>query len=367
MPLLKSRKPTNPSGLTPIRSGPLSCDPKKSRTKVKSKNSHTGIALGEKRWPFRASRNEHLTSVSSPSEEAPAHTTSQPVSRYSRELTRTPSLSSSTSTTSTDSNPVEPCPTNISRPKEIILFRSLSSKPCLLSKELKHGNPTRAESKPPPHVAIETRCAILPMIILTPSDDEDDYCTLSPFTFNLFCPYTPDSIAQTRHLRVPITPSFKLGETPLKRRQYPHPAGPWLRPPNISGLRVSSPKNPLSKRTNQSQFIMKWKDGCRSAEGTVVGWEERISKILKLYGSQRMLKKPISDPHKIDSNQKVVIHPAVLMFPPPRLPSEQEIQQRQLQFTIDRSLRLGQQVNRKRVHRPMSTYPESFQSDGSLT
>ncbi|EGG04897.1 uncharacterized protein MELLADRAFT_108054 [Melampsora larici-populina 98AG31] len=92
----------------------------------------------------------------------------------------------------------------------------------------------------------------IPCIILTLPDDEDSYYTQSPFPVGLFA-ITESRIDQLQdQLTVPILPN---NNTPRSRYQWPHPAGPWLRPSSTTD--ISSPEK-----------------GSRLGNGRIVGWSD---------------------------------------------------------------------------------------------
>ncbi|KNE89975.1 hypothetical protein PSTG_16559 [Puccinia striiformis f. sp. tritici PST-78] len=284
-------------------------------------------------------------------------------SRTKQESTRTPSLSSSISTASSDSELVEPSGTDVPKPRHVVLYRSTSS---MFPKKLNLYRPPLVRANEAFEEQLNSRNDALPMIVLTPPDDEDDYCTVSPFIVELFCPFTTDSVVHIQNLRVPTAPTFKSTEANSIRRKYPHPAGPWLRPHHTADLRVSGRSTVSSSPLALKRSSWRWKDGCRTPQGTVLGWEGTVSYFNKQYNLQNKLKKIATKNGQAHTPQTKTIHPAVAMFPPPRLPSEKEIQQRQLQFTIEQSLRLGRKVNRKRQSRHTGIYLRATQSTGDL-
>ncbi|KAA1097423.1 hypothetical protein PGT21_006304 [Puccinia graminis f. sp. tritici] len=316
-----------------------------------SKNAIFQNRMTDKRFPSYASGPERLD---------PSH-----YLKSKQDSTRTPSLSSSISTASSDSELLEPLGADATKPQHIVLYRSTNSKGCFFPKALSFCASSLVKSNETFGEISDSRNDALPMIVLTPPDDEDDYCTVSPFILELFCPYTTDSVVHHQNLRVPTAPTSKGIESNSKRRKYPHPAGPWLRPQHTANLRTCGRSAVSSSPLTNKRLTWRWEDGCRTAQGTVVGWEATVSYFIKQYNSQNKLKKAATK-HGESPLPKKIIYPAVFMFPPPRLPNEKEIQQRQLQFTIEQSLRLGRKVNRKRQNRHPSFHHKASQSTGDL-
>ncbi|OAV97088.1 hypothetical protein PTTG_05787 [Puccinia triticina 1-1 BBBD Race 1] len=271
-----------------------------------------------------------------------------------QDSTRTPSLSSSISTKSSDSDLLESSEADTTELQQIVLYQSTSSNASrFCGPSFTKSNEVQEEMK-----MSRGGVLLLPTIVLTPPDDEDDYCTVSPFILELFCPYTTDSVVH-QNLQVPTAPKSKGIEANSKRRKYPHPAGPWLRPHHTADLRVSGKSAVSSSPLANQKLTWRWEDGCRTAQGIVVGWGATVSYFIKKYNYQNKLK-------EIGTKHCENLAPAVVVFPPPRLPNEKEIQQRQLQFTIEQSVRLGQKVHRKRQNHPMSFHHKASQPVGDL-
>ncbi|KAH9816731.1 hypothetical protein DFH28DRAFT_1094684 [Melampsora americana] len=92
----------------------------------------------------------------------------------------------------------------------------------------------------------------IPCITVTLPDDEDSYYTQSPFPASLFVITESENDQLQNHLQVPILPN---NNTPRSRYQWPHPAGPWLRPSTKTHIS-------LSER------------GSRLGNGKIVGWND---------------------------------------------------------------------------------------------
>lgn len=132
---------------------------------------------------------------------------------------------------------------------------------------------------------------LLPTIILTLPDDESSYFTQSPFPMTLFMAYGPETSGDYNRLRVPVAPIGAFSST--KRRQWAHPAGPWLRESRGLELKSSPPK------------------GARLSGGNIVGWGSVRPWLPRL----RIL---------IEAHQPI-------QFPPPRLPNERDLERRRQQ------------------------------------
>ncbi|KNZ56692.1 hypothetical protein VP01_2341g4 [Puccinia sorghi] len=277
--------------------------------------------------------------------------------------TGTPSLSSSTSTTSSDSDLQEPYPwTDVCKPQQVVLYCSTSLKGCRFPRALSFYGPSLGKSS-------ERREQTLPMIVLTPPDDEDDYCTVSPFILDLFCPYTLESVAHCQNLRVPTAPTSKGVEATSQRRKFPHPAGPWLRPQHTLHLRQRINRRHLAHSTPlaNKRPTWRWNDGCRTAQGNVVGWEDTVPYFTKQHNSQNKINRAVSKyAQGHPTSGQTIMYPAVASFPPPRLPSEREIQQHQLQLTIQQGLRLGRRVHRTRQNRHINLHHKAAQPSVDL-
>lgn len=92
----------------------------------------------------------------------------------------------------------------------------------------------------------------IPCIILTLPEDEESYYTQSPFPSTLFALTESRLNHLEDHLLVPILPP---NNSPRCRYQWPHPAGPWLRPSTPTHISVSG-------------------TGSRLGDGKIVGWSD---------------------------------------------------------------------------------------------
>lgn len=93
---------------------------------------------------------------------------------------------------------------------------------------------------------------VIPTITLTRPEDEEDYCTQSPFPESVYLSPGYASPSNYRHLGVPSTPSGAFSR--VSRKSWPHPSGPWLRGPAYS-------KSPPSA-------------GTRLTSGAILGWTQ---------------------------------------------------------------------------------------------
>ncbi|CAH7685323.1 hypothetical protein BY996DRAFT_4560642, partial [Phakopsora pachyrhizi] len=254
---------------------------------------------------------------------------------------RTPSLSSSISSTSTSnisgSSSLSHTCKNLNNLKGQILFVPPSKKKIFFPRVFQFCEKSRTSIGPMSEID-NFRPEMLPSIILTYTTDEDDYCTVSPFGFDLFCPYTENSAPHMNYLRVPtVTPLKNLANSP-KRRQWPHSSGPWLRPVETKKYRI------IEENDRNTGATMIWKEGCRLSNGMVVGWTSKIEQSMQQYyfqlRLQKALKKILNAKNGFSHNQKVFA--PLNSFPPPRLSSEIEANQKQ--FLLEQELKSARDI-----------------------
>ncbi|MBW0526108.1 hypothetical protein O181_065823 [Austropuccinia psidii MF-1] len=239
------------------------------------------------------------------------------------DLCRTPSSTSSMSSSSVDQNTSTSSSgsTTSKKSQSRVIFHPPKQKKFFMPKALQSRDSSKSNPPGSKNECLEsTRAFLLPMITLTPTDDEDEaYCTISPFNLDLLCPYSLDSPAHTKYLRVPTHP-FKNTKKPLKRTHWPHPAGPWLRPYETKHLRRALP--PASKIKDYKNWSKPntlswtWEDGCRLSHGNVVGWTDKFNQAMDQYRFYLRMKN-----FNVGGQGKYMkkMYPSIIQFPPPIL------------------------------------------------
>ncbi|OAV89140.1 hypothetical protein PTTG_12526 [Puccinia triticina 1-1 BBBD Race 1] len=113
---------------------------------------------------------------------------------------------------------------------------------------------------PTEYPEVEEAVVNLPMITLTKPDDEQIYILHRP---------TPPILTH-KLLAVPNRATASISELPkVSAKQWPHPAGPWLRP-------TTSEENKFKAKSDQAM----WEEGWRLGTGAVIGWDPEYMEAL---------------------------------------------------------------------------------------
>ncbi|POV96253.1 hypothetical protein PSTT_15752 [Puccinia striiformis] len=150
------------------------------------------------------------------------------------------------------------------------------------------------------------------MIVLTPPDDEDDYCTVSPLSWNSSVPSLQTVWYTSKTFEFP-PPPHQEHRSEFDTQKISTSSRALVEASSYSRPACQRTKHCLLITSGPQAIVVAMERWLSNSTGTVLGWEGTVSYFNKQYNLQNKLKK-IATKNGQAHTPQTKNHPAVAMF-----------------------------------------------------